>query len=70
MSTNTAPGMWPASKAARPERPSRYHRTSATTTSSRWAASHSLVTRGSGNRAIDGHVTDAMAPVPPTAILV
>ena len=45
-STKTAPGMCACSKASRPERPSRYQRTSATTTSERWARTHSLPTIG------------------------
>src|SRR5579875_38521 len=46
MSTNTAPGRWPASYASRPERPSRYQRTSASTTSSRCSWSHRTSTKG------------------------
>ena len=45
-STNTAPGRWPRSYSARPGRPSRYQRTSASTTSSRWAAVHAASTTG------------------------
>src|SRR3954451_13561715 len=51
-STKTAPGRWPASNAAAPERPSRYQRTSATTTSSRCSASQAASTKG-GSEAID-----------------
>ena len=47
-STQTAVGRCPASYAARPERPSRYHLTSATWTSARWARSQAALTRGPG----------------------
>src|SRR5215218_1692807 len=45
-STNTAPGRCPASYAARPDRPSRYQRTSARTTDARWACSQAGSTTG------------------------
>src|ERR1700752_4174439 len=45
-STKTAPGRWPRSYSARPGRPSRYQRTSASTTRSRWAAVQAASTTG------------------------
>ena len=45
-SSQTAPGRCPARYASRPERPSRYQRTSTTRTSARCAASHSPETSG------------------------
>src|SRR3954469_9918243 len=60
-STKTAPGRWPASNAAAPERPSRYHRTSARTTSSRCSASQAASTKG-GSADIATHASDRRAP--------
>ena len=60
-SIHWAPGMWPRSYAAWPDRPSRYHRESSTATSPRCSASHSPDTIGPGN------VTRSLTTAEPTS---
>src|SRR3954451_5643477 len=53
-STKRAPGRWPERYASSPDRPSRYQRTSARTTSSAWSANQEAETSGSDTTTLSG----------------